>query len=153
MLGTIGPPPHLEELSGVDLNGDPYTIVNGLIDFVNSESAKSLPISKIAMEGAIPTTAKDATTAFATLVKTYLGLVRAPNVDKQKTASIGIQSVLYLRRIVLENFISDNQWNSFLSMVHKFCQTVMDVLLAKLVGKLTNQKVDELVPIMKQIVE
>jgi len=74
-------------------------------------------------------------------------------VDKRKTVSAGIRSVLYLRRIVLEKFISDEQWNSFVAMVNKFCRTLLDVLLAKLTGRLTNQQTDELVPIIKQIVE
>jgi len=147
------PPPDLEELSGVDLNGDPYSIVNGLVEFVNSENAKSIPISQIATEVGIPTTAKDATTAFATLVKSYLALVRAPNLEKRKTVSSGIRSVLYLRRIVLEKFISEKQWNSFISIVNKFCKTVVNVLLAKLLGKLTTKQVDELVPVIQQIVE
>jgi len=145
-------PLDIEALTGVDLNGDPYSIVNGLIDFVNSDTAKNLPVSQIAAEIGIPSSAKDATTAFATLVQSYLTLVRATTLDKQKTVSVGIRSVLFLRRVVLENFISDKQWNPFISMVNKFCQISMNVLLAKLGGKLTNKQVDELVPIMKQIV-
>eukprot|EP01125_Pyxidicula_operculata_P016365 TRINITY_DN561_c1_g6_i1.p1 TRINITY_DN561_c1_g6~~TRINITY_DN561_c1_g6_i1.p1 ORF type:complete len:1984 (-),score=647.56 TRINITY_DN561_c1_g6_i1:79-5937(-) len=124
---------------------DPEFIVSKLVNFLNSSSARKVSKESICRPYPPPQNPSEVVVSFSTIIKELIDNIRASPSSKHESVESAMmliplisKTVLFLRNVILSNFISSLYWNNFVISIDTFSQTLIDMLGLKL----NNQSVE-----------
>jgi hypothetical protein len=141
-----------ENFKRVTMEEDLSEPVSKLVNFLNSDVSRHISCESVCKPYPVPHTLSDAINVFSEMVKQLLPQLRNEEMrDPAVLVPLISKNILFVRNIILENFITDENWNLFVQQVDTFSQILIDMLGLKLHREPITPRINEFFAVLRQI--
>eukprot|EP01125_Pyxidicula_operculata_P003899 TRINITY_DN1544_c2_g1_i2.p1 TRINITY_DN1544_c2_g1~~TRINITY_DN1544_c2_g1_i2.p1 ORF type:complete len:1964 (-),score=564.59 TRINITY_DN1544_c2_g1_i2:368-5740(-) len=144
-----------DPLSGIVVDSsnisNPQSLINQLIDFLNTPQSHQIEKQLICGSNPVPRNISEAAAGFTEVAKLLIVSIRSQPFTLPECLFAIIRSILYLRRIILDGFISETHWNEFVDCIDSFSEVCIKLFADRVVYRDYTQNIQTLSTVLSNI--